>query len=119
MSLGPDDAHDDLELVKATDEGVDNVPDAESKAEEADLDREAKALSNLDHRQAMSERRKFLPLIIWTPIVWSAIAVALIVLTGFHAGGFSLASGVQVALVGSCPVSAILAFGAHWIINKR
>src|SRR5450631_1507282 len=110
---------ENLDLVKPAEEPADNVPDAESAAEEEALNREAKTLSNIDTRQALAERRRFLPWVIRAPIVWSCGCFIVVLLAGFHVGGFSLSASALVALITSAPLTAILAFGVHWITSKR
>jgi hypothetical protein len=119
MSPDPEEGHaENLNLVKPAEEPAENVPDEKFITEETDLDREAKALGNLDTRQAIGERRTYLPWIIGTPIAWSVFVAIVLVLTGFRVGGFHLPDAVYAPLIVSVPVSGILAFGAHLLARK-
>ena len=74
----------DLNVVRPPPDLPDNAPDAQSRLETTDLDREAQKADIDDHRNATSERGRLVWVTIALSIASSVFAAVFLVLAGLH-----------------------------------
>jgi hypothetical protein len=85
-----------------------DIDDERTKAEAAYYDKEAKALTNVETAVKISFFKKYLPVIIKLSIAYTVVVLLLVVASGLHPYGFSVAPSVLVALIGAPFLVALL-----------